>query len=186
MPNNTLRIIGGKWRSRQLTLPDVAQVRPTPNRLRETLFNWLAADIVGANCLDAFAGSGALGFEAASRGASNVVLVDCNKRVCQQLENNKTILKADNVQIDKTDFLQQTLPAWQPFDIVFLDPPFNQGLLPACLKKLLNNNLLAEQAWVYVETEISLDKVDLPAKWQVCKQKRAGDVFAALLKLAPQ
>lgn len=178
---NQLRIIGGTWRSRRVSFPDVEGLRPSPDRVRETLFNWIAPIIQGARCLDLYAGSGALGLEALSRGASAVVFVDTDRRVVTQLEQNLKLLGASGasvVQSDAVAFLQRPP---KPFDVVFLDPPFRKGLLPACLQHL-NNGWLAPGARVYVESEAELGEPAVPPDWELLRSKQAGQVRYSLLQ----
>lgn len=178
--HNQLRIIGGSWRSRRVAFPDVEGLRPSPDRVRETLFNWLAPRIEGARCLDLYAGSGALGLEALSRGAAEVVFVDTDRRVIIQLEQNLKLLGARGagvVQADALAFLQRPP---RPFDVVFLDPPFRQGLLPACLQGLAAG-WLAPGARVYVEHEAELVEAPVPAGWALLRSKQAGQVRYSLL-----
>jgi len=150
---NRLRIIGGQWRGRRLEFPDVPGLRPTPDRVRETLFNWLQADIVGARCLDLFAGSGALGLEALSRGASRVVLVDESPVATRQLEDNLQTLRTDDARIVRLPV--QTFLARGPgdarYDVVFLDPPFAQGLIPPSLQLLEERGWLAPGTRIYIK-----------------------------------
>lgn len=178
---NQLRIIGGTWRSRRVSFPDVEGLRPSPDRVRETLFNWIAPIIQGARCLDLYAGSGALGLEALSRGASAVVFVDTDRRVVTQLEQNLKLLGASGasvVQSDATAFLQRPP---QPFDVVFLDPPFRKDLLPTCLHHL-GNGWLAPGARVYVESEAELGEPAVPPDWELLRSKQAGQVRYSLLQ----
>ncbi len=151
---NSLRIIGGVWRSRRIQFIDCAQVRPTAERIRETLFNWLSAKIVGAHCLDLFAGSGALGFEAASRGAGHVTQVDCDAAVVAKLDEQKQALMARQVRIvhqEALAFLRQTE---QKFDVVFLDPPFGTNLLEPVLPTLDAHEIVAPSGLLYVESPV--------------------------------
>jgi 16S rRNA (guanine966-N2)-methyltransferase len=178
---NQLRIIGGTWRSRRVNFPDVEGLRPSPDRVRETLFNWLAPIIQGAHCLDLYAGSGALGLEALSRGADAVTFVDVDNRVAVQLEQNLTLLGASGAQVMQMDALVFLQRAPQPFDVVFLDPPFHRGLLPACLEKL-STGWLAEGARVYVENEAELGEPPLPPEWTLLRSKQAGRVRYSLLQ----
>ncbi|HKK13345.1 MAG TPA: 16S rRNA (guanine(966)-N(2))-methyltransferase RsmD [Gammaproteobacteria bacterium] len=174
---NQLRIIGGAWRGRRLAFPPAAGLRPTPDRVRETLFNWLAPVIEGARCLDLFAGSGALGLEAASRGAARVVLVDRNRTVVAALREHATRLDAPGVEVVQADafgFLQ-TSPTGQ-FDVVFLDPPFGEGLLAPCIEALDRGGWLAGGALVYLEAEAALGAPALPAGWELLRSRSAGGV----------
>lgn len=175
--SNHLRIIGGRWRSRRLAFPDVPGLRPTPDRVRETVFNWLQPVIAGAHCLDLFAGSGALGFEAASRGAGEVVLVDREHKVVERLRENARLLGATGVQVVQADALRylNERPA-QPFDIVFLDPPFGHNVLAPVCRKLEANGWLRDQARIYMEAEKTLDVQDIPANWRIVRSKAAGQV----------
>ena len=181
---NTLRIIGGECRGRKLTFPDNPQLRPTPDRVRETLFNWLQNDIYGACCLDLFAGSGALGLEALSRGAKECVFVETHAPTCKQLKQNLHILKKDNYQIacmDALTFLKQTQAS---FDIVFIDPPFANNLWQPALNLLLNQKLLAPNGKLYLESH-SKTVLNLPEQWQILRDKKAGDVHYQLISLGP-
>lgn len=176
-----LRIIAGCWRGRKLSFTPVAGVRPTPDRVRETLFNWLNPVIRGAHCLDLYAGSGALGFEAASRGASRVVLVDSHPQVVASLREQQLLLGASQLEV-----VQSTVEGWlsvpaEPFDIVFLDPPFRKGLLPSCIRALESGGWLATDASVYIEAESALE-LDLPECWQLTRSQRAGQVGYHLVK----
>ena len=197
---NTLRIIGGKWRSRKLSFIDAQGLRPTPDRIRETLFNWLQGYIHGANCLDLFAGSGILGLEALSRGAENVHFVEMNKAVAKQLEANLNLLNADaNVyQQDTFDFLQDYIRGSTPsyksakkgggdknYNIIFLDPPYRQNLLEKALTILIlcekDNHLVDTETLIYLEHE-SEERFD----WtnyglEVLKEATAGQVKSFLL-----
>jgi len=182
---NQLRIIGGTWRGRKLNFPDLPGLRPTSDRVRETLFNWLQADVAGANVLDLFAGSGALGLEALSRGASQVVFVDSQKLAVEQIRNNAEILGANNAELVLTDansYLQSSSKN-KSFDLVFLDPPFHQNLLMECLQGLQKNSLLNDDAKVYVESESELNENELSDSWQIMKAKTAGNVYYYLLSL---
>lgn len=173
---NQLRIIGGQWRSRKLSFPSIDGLRPTPDRVRETLFNWLAASIAGARCLDLFAGSGALGLEALSRGASYVDIVDNSSPVVQSLRHNLQLLGGDAQQVSHSsadNWLQQSP---QPYDVIFLDPPFHQGLLADCIERIDQQQLLAARGWVYLETPRSEAPPTTPAHWQLHREKTAGQV----------
>jgi 16S rRNA (guanine966-N2)-methyltransferase len=178
-----VRIIGGRWRSRKITFPALPGLRPTADRIRETLFNWLAPYIQTTKCLDLFAGSGALGFEALSRGAASVTFVDHAAKVIESLQANAALLAATNA-----EFILGECPGNMPslvnapFDIVFLDPPFNQGLIEPAAKWLEDNQLLAKHALIYVETEINLSPLPVPANWQVLREKHTSSLYYYLLK----
>ncbi len=175
---NQLRIIGGQWRGRKLPFPPLAGLRPTPDRLRETLFNWLMPFIEGSRGLDGFAGSGALGIEALSRGAKTVTFVEQHPQASLQLQQNLDRLQAQGVVIrgDFLDYLQQP-PT--PFDIVWLDPPFRQNYLSDCLARL-DAGWLVSNACVYVESERNFSPT-LPENWRVYREKYAGQIAYRLL-----
>ncbi len=175
-PQNRLRIIGGEYRSRQLSFPVVDGLRPTGDRLRETLFNWLAADIAGARCLDLFCGSGALGFEALSRGASHVTFIDCSKTVTAAIEHNLEQLKSDNATVICTDSLAWLASTQQAFDIVFVDPPFSAGLLQQACALLEQQGIVSEGSQLYVEQALDAICDDLPSTWELTRDKQAGQV----------
>ncbi|AHM76267.2 16S rRNA (guanine(966)-N(2))-methyltransferase [Yersinia hibernica] len=171
-----IRIIGGKWRGRKLPVPDSPGLRPTTDRVRETLFNWLAPMIQGARCLDCFAGSGALGLEALSRYAGEAILLEADRHVAKQLSSNLALLHADNGQVVNTNSLQWLAQPGQPFDLVFLDPPFRKGLLTDTINLLEQFNWLTTDAWIYVEAEAESTAADVPASWQLHREKIAGQV----------
>lgn len=171
-----VRIIGGQWRGRKIVVPDVLDLRPTPDRVRETLFNWLSSTISGAHCLDAFAGSGALGFEALSRGAAHVVMVDQSTAVVTLLKQELAMFKAENADIYAATMPAQLKKPMKPFDIVFLDPPFSHDLLLPTCQYLEENGLLAAHALIYLEAKTTLDETALPANWRIIKSKKAGQV----------
>ncbi|CAI8836005.1 16S rRNA (guanine(966)-N(2))-methyltransferase RsmD [Methylocaldum szegediense] len=173
---NELRIIGGRFRSRKLKFPNAPGLRPTPDRVRETLFNWLRNDIEGARCLDLYAGSGALGFEAASRGAAKVVLVERDAAVCKALERNRALLNAEAVDVIQADTERFLSGTGQPFDVVFLDPPFREGLVVPCCRVLEENGWLSPRAKIYVEAESGLRLLGLPGNWRVLREGKAGEV----------
>lgn len=176
-----LRIIGGQWRSRQFNFPMAHGLRPTPNRVRETLFNWLAPYVEGAKVLDVFAGSGALFLEALSRGAGSALALDLNSAAINSLRGHLLTLRCDNGQLLQTDALRhlEQQPA-TPFDLVFLDPPFSQGLLlPACTL-LEEKGWLASDAWVYTESENPPSSLGLPGNWRLHREQKAGQVYYAL------
>lgn len=181
---NTLRIIGGEWRSRKLPFIDAPGLRPTPDRIRETLFNWLQGNIHSANCIDMFAGSGALGFEALSRGAKDVIFIEKNPACVAQLKDNLILLniEATVLQTDALDFLNQLEKPDTAFDIVFLDPPYREGLIEKSLLYLTTENLIDNNSLVYLEHEAeeNFDWNDFGL--QILKQAKAGQVHSFLLK----
>ncbi len=175
----TLRVIGGRWRGRRLAFAAVEGLRPTPDRVRETLFNWLAPLIEGARCLDLFAGSGALGIEALSRGAAAVRFVERDARACALLRDNLALLGAEGARVEAMDALAFLARPAEPFDVVFVDPPFALGLhAPACAR-LAEGGWLAPGARVYLES--GPDEIALPEGWQVLRDKTAGQVRYRLL-----
>ncbi len=175
---NQLRIIGGQWRGRRLSFPDVPGLRPSPDRVRETVFNWLQPVIEGARCLDLFAGSGALGFEALSRGAAQVVFVDQHAAVIDQLRQHAQMLSVlPSAQITRSDVMDYLDgEATERFDIVFLDPPYGQGLLTPCCQRLVESGWLNPAAHLYLEAERELGVPSVPAQCQIVRSKYAGHV----------
>ena len=169
-----IRIIGGQWRGRKLPVPESPGLRPTTDRVRETLFNWLAPSIVDASCLDCFAGSGALGLEALSRYAANATLLEMERGVAQQLQKNLATLKASNAKVVNTNTLAFLAQAGAPHDIVFVDPPFRKGLLEETLKLLENNGWLSDEALIYIESEVENGLPPVPMNWHVYREKVAG------------
>jgi len=178
---NRLRIIAGTWRGRKLAFAPVAGLRPTPDRVRETLFNWLGPSVHGARCLDLFAGSGALGLEAASRGAAEVVLVDADPLVARTLRDQVRLLDARQVSVVQADGERYLRGVPGVFDLVFLDPPFHRGMLPACMQLLEQGGWLAPAAWIYIEAERTLEP-PLPPGWTVRRSKEAGQVGYRLVR----
>ena len=174
---NTIRINAGVWRSRVLKFPDVEGLRPTPDRVRQTLFNWLGQDLTGSTCLDLFAGTGVMGFEALSRGASAVTLVEKSTPAYKALLENQQLLKASEAHILQQDALQFLSANHQRFSLIFLDPPYEQQWLPKILPNLKKH--LQKEGLVYVEAEYALHSDD---EWQVLKAGKAGNVFYHLLK----
>jgi 16S rRNA (guanine966-N2)-methyltransferase len=173
---NTVRIVGGLWRSRLIEFPDVTGLRPTPDRVRETLFNWLGQDLTGLACLDLFAGSGALGFEALSRGAASVVMVEKQSAALHALQENAQKLGVSNLVVARGDALEFVRESRACFDVVFVDPPYGLGLQAAALT--LVRRLLSERGRVYVESDSAFDA---PPGWVVLKRARAGGVHFHLL-----
>jgi 16S rRNA (guanine966-N2)-methyltransferase len=177
--SRTLRIIGGAWRGRRFRFPDVPDIRPTPDRVRETLFNWLGRDVQQSRCLDLFAGSGALGLEALSRGAASVLFVEQVAVAMQDLQERLTEWKASGATVVRSDalqFLRAERDRGDTFDIVFLDPPFTQDLLPAAARLLEERGWLAREALIYVEAPAREALPPLPVGWRQMKAKQAGEV----------
>jgi len=178
-----LRIVAGKWRSRLLPVVDHEGLRPTSERIRETLFNWLANDVVGKHCLDLFAGTGALGFEALSRGARSATFVEKSSEAVDGLKTIARQLEAANICIepgDAMDFLNKS--ATTRFDVVFLDPPFALPVLEQCCELLQSNGWLTDEAFVYLEQDKNQAPPQLPDGWRVEKEKYAGNVRYALVR----
>jgi len=174
--SNKVKIIGGEWRGRNLPFPDADGLRPTPIRVRETLFNWLQYDVLGSRCLDLYAGSGALGVEAASRGARRVVQVDNNAQICRQLKANTELLSAPQIKIVQQDVYRYLAGDAEPFSLVFLDPPFAKGLALQTLNWLEDKQWLMPHAKIYIEVEKQLQLEDVPENWTLLKHKVAGAV----------
>ncbi len=180
-----LRIVAGIWRSRLLDIADVPGLRPTSERIRETLFNWLAPGIHGNRCLDLYAGTGALGLEALSRGAGEVVFVEKAPGAVRMLERNIETLEAQGAKVlqqDAEEFLGTTRR--EPFDIVFLDPPFAEDVLGQLCKLLEERGFLADDALVYLEQDRAKAMAALPDNWRVLKNKTAGNVRYMLVQRA--
>ena len=183
-PRNTVRIIAGEWRSRRLEFPERGTLRPTPDRVRETVFNWLAPYLPGAHCLDLFAGSGAFGFEALSRGAARAALVERDAAAAAALRANGARLAATGAEIVEADALSYLAGTAEPFDIVFLDPPYASGLLAPCLARLAAGGWLGRDARVYIEAREG-EMPPLPAGWQLARSKTAGQVGYHLARTRP-
>ncbi len=173
---NTLRIIGGDWRGRRIRFPGQGGIRPTPDRVRETLFNWLMARVRGSRCLDLFAGSGALGLEALSRGAAHVTFVERDRENAARLRETATLLAPGRATVIEADALAWLRGAAAAFDIVFLDPPFAAGILPESMRLLEERGFLVRGAAVYVEMPASAGEPALPAGWRAHRSGRAGAV----------
>jgi len=195
-PPQQVRIIGGAWKRTPLPVLDAQGLRPTPDRVRETVFNWINhlwdGEWAGADCLDLFAGSGALGFEAASRGARSVAMIDSHSPVVRQLEAVKSKLKADNVQLARGDAVataQNMALRRQQFQLIFLDPPYQQDFLartlPLCSKLLTEDGLVYAEsgAPLPLEEQDGVPAADWLAPWEAIRQDKAGIVFYYLLKL---
>ena len=188
--NKQLRIIGGQWRGRKLEFADGEGLRPTMDRVRETLFNWLQGDIVGARCLDLFSGSGALGLEALSREAAEVVMIDKNPRAIHMIQKNLELLSVNNAQLIQGDahrYLSEYAKAKadKVFDIVFLDPPFQQQLVVPFCQLLEQSHCLSAQAVIYIEMEKTEKLCGLPDAWEVVKEKKAGQLAYYLIRIKP-
>jgi 16S rRNA (guanine966-N2)-methyltransferase len=179
---NTLRIIGGEWRSRRIRFPGLKGLRPTPDRVRETLFNWLAADVAGSRCLDLFAGSGALGLEALSRGAASVTFVESEREAADRLRETTDMLAPGRATVFHADALTWLGGTPQPFDIVFLDPPFDSGLLPEAVRTLETGGWLAPRARIYLEAPARTGLPVLPDGWKLHRSGRAGAVGYHLVR----
>ena len=179
--SRVLRIIGGTWRGRRLRFPPQEAIRPTPDRIRETLFNWLGPRIVGARCLDLFAGSGALGLEALSRGAAQVTFVEREHQAARELRARLTEWGAVGGQVEQTEAVRFLGGAAVPFEIVFLDPPFDSGLLPRVATLLEEKHWLSANALIYVETDARGGLPALPGTWASTRAKQAGAVGYHLL-----
>jgi len=180
-PSNkgSIRIIAGLHRGRKLPVLMAEGLRPTTDRVKETVFNWLMPFIQDTKCLDCFAGSGGLGFEALSRGASHVSLIELNKAAAQQLTENKVLLQANNISVINSDALNFIRKNTQRFDVVFLDPPFRKNFVEQTAQ-LLNENSLADNALIYIEMESEDNNQQLPLNWKLLKEKIAGQVIYRL------
>jgi 16S rRNA (guanine966-N2)-methyltransferase len=175
-----VRIIAGQWRGRKLQVPDKPGLRPTPNRVRETLFNWISTQIPDSRCLDLFAGSGALGIEAASRGAKQVLLVEKEREVVQGLRQQMATFVPNKLEIIGADALKFLKGTPDIFDIIFLAPPFGHDLLRPCCPLLEQGGWLSPHALIYLETEHRLGEPNLPASWQVIRRQTVGQVAGFL------
>jgi 16S rRNA (guanine966-N2)-methyltransferase len=171
-----VRIIGGRWRGKRIPVPDLPGLRPTPDRVRETLFNWLAPVIGGSGVLDLFAGTGALGLEAASRGAREVLLVERDRGAADRLRETAAALAPDRLAVVEADALAWLRSPSRPFDIVFLDPPYDAGLLQAAMRGLEAGGWLAPGAFIYLEAPAEAGPPALPEGWKLHRSGRAGAV----------
>ena len=180
-----VRVIAGLWRGRKLPVLNAEGLRPTTHRVKETLFNWLMMDVANARCLDCFAGSGSLGIEALSRQAQAVVFLEKFANAAQQLKKNLASLKTDKGTVINTDTLTYLSQknSTEPFEIIFIDPPFHHNFVPQVLPLLQQNNWLAENALIYVETEKNHPPLLLAKNWQVIKEKSAGMVTSRLIQV---
>lgn len=181
----TIRIIGGTWRGRKISVPTLAGLRPTPDRVRETLFNWLAPHLSGARCLDLFGGSGALSFEALSRGAAHVTLIENSVDAIASIKKMGGILEIKNMDIVRADSISwlTNMPVTS-VGLVFIDPPFHQNLVSPCCELLESRGWLESDALIYVEHERG-GSIEVPASWHCHRNQQAGDVTYALYKRTP-
>ena len=175
-----MRIIAGIWRGRKVEYVPQAELRPTTDRIRETLFNWLMPKITGAACLDLFSGSGIFAFEALSRGANSVTAIDNNSQVIASIEKTQEILTAKNlrvIKLDVLDFLEKNRE--KKYNIIFLDPPYKLNLLNKCLNKINEYNLLLDYGFLYLEND---SEIIVPENWQIHRHKKAGNIHFYLLQ----
>lgn len=180
-----VRIIGGRFRGRKLTVPDLPGLRPTPDRVRETLFNWLMAVLPGARCLDLFAGSGALGAEALSRGAAHVDLVEQDRATAQKLQKQLSAWSETGHAVHVKEALRFLDQNTQAYDLVFLDPPYASDLLRASVDRLEQGACLQPNAWIYLEAEKSTELAFIPETWRLHRHKTAGQVGYYLYQREP-
>ena len=178
---DSVRIIGGQWRSRKISFTAVEDLRPTPDRVRETLFNWLQDVVVGANCLDLFAGSGALGIEALSRGASHCLFMDSHDQCIKEIQANLQHLNAEGGETRLGDTLQLLTNSSQDqtrrkYNVVMIDPPYAMECAIKCCNLLVEHGWLADEAYVYIESAKPISESELPKNWQLHRQKKAGNV----------
>jgi 16S rRNA (guanine966-N2)-methyltransferase len=181
-PTGSIRIISGRWRGSKLPVANVQGLRPTTDRNKETLFNWLMPYVHNAQCLDVFAGSGGLGFEALSRYAKHVVFMELDKGAVENIQHNLLKLKAD-AQLAKVingNALQLLARCDQQFDLIFLDPPFHQGLLPEAISLIKHHKLLAPAGIIYIESELSAADYAIPSEWQLLKERQGSQLCSRL------
>ncbi|MFT6898828.1 MAG: 16S rRNA (guanine966-N2)-methyltransferase [Paraglaciecola sp.] len=180
--NGAIRIISGRWRGRKLPVLDVSGLRPTTDKNKETLFNWLMPYTQGSRCLDAFAGSGSLGFEALSRDARYATFIELDKKVAANLQQNLALLKVETAQarVISGDTLAVLGQLAESYDLIFLDPPFNHDLLPQCIELIAEYGLLQRDGIIYIECETQNAHYPVPANWQLLKQQQGKQVVARL------
>ncbi len=179
---HSVRIIGGQWRGRRVHFPSVTDLRPTPDRVRETLFNWLQGEVAHIRALDLFAGSGALGLEALSRGASEVVFLECDRAAANALKDTLRTFQSQQGQVIIGDAYHYLKQSPKPFGLVFLDPPFGMGRVSELCTLLEQSGWLTSNALIYLERAADSDQVELPVAWEVLRDTRAGAVRATLLR----
>ena len=179
---NFVRIISGKYKSRKIIFPDRPGIRPTGSRIRESLFNWIQADIVNSRCLDLFSGSGALGIEALSRGAEKTTFIESDFETAICLEKNLQTLNAANGIVVRANAISwlESQNNIEPFGFVFLDPPFKKNLLLDCISLLESNYMISDNGNIYIETEADVNLRQLPPTWQLKQKKQAGQVSYCL------
>lgn len=182
MKQNSVRIIAGKWRHRKIHFPENSALRPTSNRIRETLFNWLQFHLKDSRCLDLFSGSGALGFEALSRGAAHVVFIENNPQTILALRKNATALQTQSLEIIEADAIFWLKRSGHSFDIVFLDPPYQSNFLATTFNLLETQGWLHSNSLIYFESNNNLATTALPLHWQILYAKKAGHVYYYLSK----
>ena len=184
-PSGSIRIISGRWRGTKLPVANVTGLRPTTDRNKETLFNWLMSYVADANCLDVFAGSGGLGFEALSRYAKSVVFIELDKGAVLNLQQNLQKLKvpAEQATILQGNALQLLSGLNKQFELIFLDPPFHQNLLPPIIKLIDDNKLLAEGGVIYLESESQAKDYSVPANWQLIKERQSSQLCSRVYTL---
>ena len=189
MGANTVRIIAGQWRRRLLHFPEAEGLRPTPDRVRETLFNWLGQTLDGRRCLDLFAGSGALGFEAASRGAAEVILVERAPKVAKLLEDNVQLLGAGRVmkivRADAVEFASSLRASGRRFDVIFLDPPYNKGWIEQIIALLGRRSFLRSGGYLVVERSAHNALPELPAGCELVRSSRYGETLVDFICYNP-
>lgn len=180
--NGAIRIISGQWRGRKLPVMNVQGLRPTTDRNKETLFNWLMAHTQDSRCLDVFAGSGGLGFEALSRYAKHVTFIELDKNVARNLQQNLITLKAteDSAKVLLGDALSYLKHLNDEFDLIFLDPPFNQSLVPKAIEGIEQGGLLAKDGLIYIECETQNAQYNVPPQWRLLKESQTSQVTARL------
>ena len=182
-----IRVISGQFRGRKLPVKNVEGLRPTTDRIKETVFNWLMQDTRDATVLDCFAGSGGLGFEALSRFAKSTTFIELDASAAKQIEQNISTLKLENAQVKHTNSLSylEQKNTNSPFNLVFVDPPFRKNLAQSSCDLLENNQWLSEDALIYVEVETELSSFSQPDNWLLIKEKKAGQVFCRLYQRLP-